>query len=131
MSPAENLKPAPTGAILVVEDEILIRLDTADYLRNRGFAVVEASNAHEAIEILGSGVAISLVFTDVRMPGSLDGVDLAKHIVSNYPGVHVMITSGHVRAEDVPPGLPAPITKPYSLMKIVETINKYLSGKNE
>jgi hypothetical protein len=49
LSPAENQKPALTGAILAVEDEILIRLDTADYLRAQGFAVVEASNAHEAI----------------------------------------------------------------------------------
>lgn len=131
LSPAENPKPALTGAILVVEDEILIRLDTADYLRAQGFAVVEASNAHEAIEILGSGVSISVVFTDVRMPGSLDGVDLAKHIVSNYPRILVMITSGHVRAEDITPGLPAPITKPYSLTKLVETINRHWSGKNE
>jgi two-component system, response regulator PdtaR len=76
-------------------------------------------------------VSISVVFTDVRMPGSLDGVDLAKHIVSNYPRILVMITSGHVRAEDIPPGLPAPITKPYSLTKLVETINRHWSGKNE
>lgn len=131
MSPAENLQPGLTGAILVVEDEILIRLDTADYLRAQGFAVVEASNADEAVEILRSGVAISLVFTDVRMPGSLDGLDLARHIGSNYPGIHVMITSGHVRAEDVPAGLPGPIAKPYSLIRVVEAINKHLSGKNE
>ena len=71
-------KGAMRRTILVAEDEILVRLDISDYFRSKGFSVLEVSNAEDAMRILKSGEPISLVFTDIRMPGALDGLDLAR-----------------------------------------------------
>jgi len=71
-------KGAMRRTILVAEDEILVRLDISDYFRSKGFSVLEVSNAEDAMRILKSGESISLVFTDIRMPGALDGLDLAR-----------------------------------------------------
>ncbi|MEA2816833.1 MAG: hypothetical protein QOI93_4534, partial [Rhodospirillaceae bacterium] len=65
--------PAPPPTILVVEDEILVRTVIAAYLRDCGFDVVEAGNADEAVRVLEAGIRIDIVFSDVNMPGSLDG----------------------------------------------------------
>ena len=112
-------------AILIVEDEVLIRLLAADELRARGFGVLEASNADEAIAVLQSGVPIDLVFTDVRMPGSMDGVALAKFIHATCPGLKVIVASG------ARPGPPEPddtfIRKPYDPDMVVSRINDLLA----
>jgi CheY-like chemotaxis protein len=82
--------------ILIVEDEILIRATLSDYLQDCGLKVLEASNAAEAIEILKAGqTTIELVFTDVMLPGEMDGLALAAWIRANHPDVQVMLTSGH------------------------------------
>jgi CheY-like chemotaxis protein len=64
-------------AVLVVDDEVLVRLDVADQLRDVGYEVLEASNADQAIEILNITPSIRLLFTDIDMPGSMDGLKLA------------------------------------------------------
>jgi CheY-like chemotaxis protein len=74
-----------TKTILVVEDELLIRLMLVDALRDAGFEVVEASNADDALATLESQPAIDLVFTDVRMPGTMDGVGLMKLLRETRP----------------------------------------------
>src|SRR5258708_20706549 len=79
--------------ILLVEDDILERLTTAEELRGAGFAVVEAVNADEALKILQTSAQIDLVITDVRMPGSVDGVGLAVAMRSNWPRFKVMVMS--------------------------------------
>jgi len=81
-------------SILVVDDEVLIRLAIADELRGFGFAVLEAANGDQADEILRAHPEISLVLTDVDMPGSLDGVALAHLIRQQRPDIKVMIMSG-------------------------------------
>jgi CheY-like chemotaxis protein len=82
MCPEEEPMKAPDQAsvytVLLVEDEVLIRLGVAEHLREAGFNVVEAATATEAREIMLAGVAIDLVFSDINMPGELDGVGLAK-----------------------------------------------------
>lgn len=86
----------PRVRILVVEDEIFIRLTLSDRLREAEFDVVEAVNGDEALEILKAGVPFDLVLSDVRMPGSTDGLALLRFI-KNYMGdVPVIITSGHL-----------------------------------
>jgi CheY-like chemotaxis protein len=84
--------------ILVVEDEILIRLSMADDLRNAGFLVIEASNAEEALSVLTATPGISLVVTDIRMPGRLDGLQLAHWIRRYAPSIKVAIASATVEA---------------------------------
>ena len=118
MIPAEKAGLAQLHRILVVEDEVLVLVDTADYLRGRGFDVVEATNADDALKVLAAGIPISLVFTDVNMPGSLDGLALAQYIRMNHPTIHVVVTSGHVKAGDVPQDIAPPIGKPYALHDI-------------
>lgn len=82
--------------VLVVEDEIFIRLATADLLRDSGYRVLEAASAAEALELLDATAAINLVITDVRMPGARDGLALAREVRQRWPGLPVVIASGHL-----------------------------------
>jgi CheY-like chemotaxis protein len=78
---------------LVVEDEPWIRLATAHYLEGCNFHVLEASSVREAIAALERS-AVDLVFTDLRLPGARDGIELARWVARNRPGVPVMLTTG-------------------------------------
>lgn len=82
------------AAILVVEDEALIRLNAVDFLTDEGYVVLEAANADEAIQILEARHDISLVFTDVNMPGSMNGLNLVEVIHKRWPLVMLIVTSG-------------------------------------
>jgi DNA-binding NtrC family response regulator len=87
----------PAHTILIVEDEAMLRITLVEYLTDCGFHVVEAANADEAVLILAKpDIAIDIVFTDVRMPGSLDGFGLAKWVRENRPALPVLIASGNV-----------------------------------
>src|ERR1700710_1599105 len=86
--------------VLIVEDEVLIRLAVADHLRDSGYQVVEASNADEALEYLQGPNNVSLVFSDVRMPGTMDGLKLAQRIRESYPALSVILASGHLLPEE-------------------------------
>jgi CheY-like chemotaxis protein len=92
------------AAILVVEDEILIRMNTADMIEEAGYDVVEARDARAALDILKQRDDIDVVFTDVNMPGTMDGLELARFICGTWPWIHVVITSGKMmlRDEDIP-----------------------------
>lgn len=95
-SPAFCTAPEMHAAtVLVVEDEVLIRMAIAAYLQECGFKVLEAGNGADAIQILRvSGMPIHLVFTDVAMPGETDGIGLMRWIEENRPTTQVAITSG-------------------------------------
>jgi CheY-like chemotaxis protein len=107
--------------ILVVEDEILIRLATADFLRANGYRVLEASNADEALAILAAGEPIELVFSDVNMPGQMDGEDLAEWIKQSFPDVKVILTSGDKTETSAPL-----IRKPYDYNMVLAEISRAL-----
>jgi CheY-like chemotaxis protein len=105
--------------VLVVEDEFLLRMDAVDMIAGAGFEVVEAANADQAIEILESRADITVVFTDIQMPGSMDGLKLARAVRGRWPPIKIVATSGRVRIEpqDLPDGgrfLP----KPYSSLQV-------------
>lgn len=91
------------GAVLVVEDDPLVRLDTALALSDAGFAVIEAGTADEAIDILAERTHIGLVFTDIEMPGRHDGLDLIGVVAETRPGIPVLVTSGRRKARDLDP----------------------------
>jgi CheY-like chemotaxis protein len=80
--------------VLVVEDEALLRITTVDHLRIEGFNVFDASNADEAISILEVEPTIDLLFTDIDMPGSMDGLKLAAAVRRRWPPVRIVLTSG-------------------------------------
>ena len=87
-----NAQLGPT--ILVVEDEPVLRTLLAERLRDAGYAVVEAADADEALEVLAHSFDIKLVLSDIQMPGSMDGLGLAHVIRSAYPAVKIVLTSG-------------------------------------
>jgi CheY-like chemotaxis protein len=96
-------KPAPV--ILVVDDDPFLRMLTVEFVNEAGFETLEACDADQAIAIMESNSKITVLFTDINMPGSMDGLKLA-HVVSNrWPAVEILIASGHVRLQqaDLPP----------------------------
>jgi CheY-like chemotaxis protein len=76
--------------VLIVEDDILIRIDAIDMIRSGGFEAVEAKDADEAIEILERRLDITVVFTDINMPGSMDGLKLAAAIRGRWPPIKIL-----------------------------------------
>ncbi len=117
--------------VLVVEDEILIRAMVSDELREAGHEVIGAYNADEALAVLGARVHVDLVVTDVRMPGTIDGLGLLSEIRSNYPSVPVILTSGHLEAATAfAEGAVAYIGKPYPLEAMVSIVDETLRGRS-
>ena len=117
--------------VLIVEDETMVRMPIAEYLRDCGYNVVEAGDAHEAIAAMDAEGPVSLVFTDVRMPGKMDGFGLAEWFRSNYPSVPVLLTSGYNGGRSLPATSdPAVrfIEKPYSQTQVVRRIEALLTS---
>lgn len=111
--------------VLIVEDEFLLRMDAADMIAGAGFDVVEAANADQAIEILESRRDVTVVFTDIQMPGSMDGLKLARAIRGRWPPIKIIATSGRafLGETDLPEGgrfLP----KPYSLRQVTGVLHE-------
>jgi CheY-like chemotaxis protein len=109
------------ATVLVVEDEFLIRSSTIEDLKREGFEVLEASNAAEAIATLETRQDIHLLFTDVDMPGSMDGLKLAAFVRDRWPPVEIIVTSGKTASPDVPERAVF-IPKPYRTPHVVKTI---------
>jgi two-component system, response regulator PdtaR len=93
-------------SVLVVEDEALVRMDIADQLIEDGYEVFEAASADEAVAILEAESSIRILFTDIDMPGSMDGLKLAAAVHDRWPPVKIVVTSGHrlVEVTDIPDG---------------------------
>ena len=108
--------------VILAEDEGLIRMMMADELGDRGFEVLQAANAEEAIELLGiHGAAVQALFTDIHMPGSVDGLGLAKHTHQHFPKVALVLASGHSNPspQELPPGSRF-FPKPYDIDKVIQ-----------
>ncbi len=90
---------SPTCTVLVVEDDPLLRLDAVDLVEDAGLVAVEAANADEALRIIEGDPTVGVLFTDVDMPGSMDGLTLAHAVRRRWPRIAILITSGHLRGE--------------------------------
>ena len=130
MDGAARDKPLEKIVILVVEDEALIRLATAALLEDAGYSVIEAHNADAAIRILESRSDIRGVFTDIVMPGSLDGLRLAHVIRDRWPPIHLLVTSGlnAPREEDFPSKAQF-LRKPYAPKHVLKAFDELFSFK--
>ena len=111
--------------VLIVEDDFLLRMDAADMIKAAGFEVIEAGNADQAIEVLEARPDITVVFTDIQMPGSMDGLKLARAVRGRWPPIKIIATSGrlHVDELDLPEGgrfLP----KPYSHAQVTRVLRE-------
>ncbi|UQR64345.1 response regulator [Bradyrhizobium sp. C-145] len=101
--------------VLIVEDEYLIRLSAAEMVRELGFEVVEAVDADHAIDLLETTADIAIVFTDIQMPGSMDGLRRLALVRNRWPPIALLVTSGQVEPaiEDLPAGARF-LAKPYA-----------------
>jgi CheY-like chemotaxis protein len=142
--PRERIPPAALGVgteyvmgtsatrrpvVLIVEDEFLLRMNAAEMIGDAGFDVVEAANADEAIAILEARPDIHVVFTDIQMPGSMDGLKLARFVRGRWPPIKIVTTSGFVNVgkDDFPDGSRF-LTKPYRPEQIVATLRELTGG---
>lgn len=115
--------------VLVVEDEALIRLSATVMLEDAGFDTLEAASADEAIRHLETNMRIQIVFTDINMPGSMDGLRLAATIRNRWPPIELVLTSGNIRVDqqDIPErGVFLP--KPYSSRQLIDTMRSLRPG---
>ena len=114
--------------VLIVEDEFLLRMDAVDMIAAAGFEAVQASNADEAIEILEARRDITVVFTDIQMPGSMDGLKLARAVRGRWPPIKIVATSGlEVGAADLPEGGRF-VAKPYSPAEVTGVLWELSGG---
>jgi two-component system, response regulator PdtaR len=115
------------AAILVVEDETLIRIWAADLLEENGFSVLEAKDADAALRVLESRPDVKLLFTDVQMPGSLNGMELACEVHARWPHVLLVIKSGRERPAraDIPDDGRF-VAKPYSAEELLGQVKDLL-----
>ena len=121
-------QPAPAGpaeaaqrVVLVVEDEVVLRMAVSAHLRDAGFVVIEAVDAEEAVELLRANHKIQLVFSDITMPGTMDGDLLAEWISERYPEILILLTSGVTQRGQQPF-----IAKPYSFIELERRIEQML-----
>lgn len=118
---------AQRPSVLVVEDDVLLRLITADDLRAAGYNVVEASSADEAMTVLDSAVPVDLVLTDIRMPGSMDGLALAAIVRQRWPDLKIVVASGERPGQAALAVADAFLPKPYDSAAILARL-KTLMG---
>jgi CheY-like chemotaxis protein len=126
LTPGETPQPHPV--VLVVEDDVLIRVATAQYLRGSRFEVLEAVNVDEAVRILYANKAVQVVFTDVRLPGPRSGIDLLEIVRRDFPHARVLFTSGIVSADELAGADVTFIRKPYFLFEVERHIKALLAG---
>src|ERR1700712_335619 len=124
-----GLSEAKRPVVLIVEDEFLLRMNAVDMIVAAGFDAVEAANADEAIEILENRTDITVVFTDIQMPGSMDGLKLAQAVRGRWPPIKIVTTSGHVnvREADLPEGGRF-LSKPYSPRQVASILRELTAG---
>src|ERR1700733_6221387 len=115
--------------ILIVEDEALVRLSAVDMLEDAGFRMIEAVNSEQALELLAADSDVQLLFTDVNMPGTIDGLALARQVRDRWPHIGIMIASAKQTPQ--PEELPAGSRfeqKPYSADAVVRHARELTSA---
>jgi len=113
-------------AILVVEDEVLVRMMIADEVRMQGFRVFEAATAEEALALLRTGIPVDLILTDIRMPGATDGLALAELARSTWPALKIIIATGQSVQPSRMAVADAVFGKPYDPDRVVQRIRDLL-----
>lgn len=102
-----------------------------DALEETGFSIVEASDAHEALEVLERTPGIALIFTDINMPGNLDGVDLAAEVARRWPHIEIIVTSGGVRLNSADiPDAGTFLPKPYATQNLIDRVKEHLARRS-
>jgi DNA-binding NtrC family response regulator len=128
----QTVRNSGVPTVLVVEDELLIRICAACCLADAGFEVIEAADAEEAITALEARADVVLVFTDVNMPGRIDGLDLAWEVSRRRPEIPVIVTSGKEspRDDQIPSGGRF-LAKPYAPEALPKIVAQALANAGE
>lgn len=115
--------------VLVVEDDVLVRMHGVDILEDAGFTVLEAETADDAITLLQGQQDVHLLFSDIDMPGSMNGLELAQLVRDRWPKVRLLLTSGHHHIEEE--ALPEHgrfVRKPWTRERLIATIQATLDA---
>jgi DNA-binding NtrC family response regulator len=115
------------ATVLVVEDEVLIRLMVSDALRAQGINVIEASNADEALRVLQSALPIQLLLTDIHLPSALDGLALAHAARATRPDLKLIVASSQPAVREAAGLADAFFAKPFVLTAMVERVRSLLA----
>ena len=111
---------------LVVEDEVLVRMEMVDLIEESGFTVYEAGTADEAIKLMEAHPSVHVMITDIDMPGSMDGLKLSHYVKNRWPPVKIIVASSHIRVK--PGELPEQgvfLDKPYDTPKVRAMLSKF------
>jgi two-component system, response regulator PdtaR len=110
--------------VLIVEDDALVRASAIEWAKEAGFEAVEAANADEALQALENRNDVRVVFTDIDMPGSMDGLRLAHAIHNRWPPIKLVVTSGQLPADgDLPKGGRF-VRKPYGPLHVATVLGE-------
>ena len=107
--------------ILVVDDDVTLRMVTADLLVDAGYRVIEALDAQEALALLDGGADVKVVLTDWVMPGEIDGLGLGSIISERWPGIRTLMTSGKIYPDELPEGVRF-LAKPYKPIELIQEV---------
>ncbi len=114
--------------VLIVEDEVLIRMSSAATLEDAGFRILEAGSSAEALQILAANKDIDILMTDVRLPGEIDGLDLVALVHRVHPDIRAIVVSGNTSAEDASnAGAIGFLPKPYMAHSLVRAVNELIA----
>ena len=116
--------------ILIVEDDVRLRMMGVDLLEVAGFEVCEAASADEAIAVLKKASNVQVVFSDVQMPGSMNGLELAQLVHERWPDIKLLLTSGHDLDEHKVSTDDIFLPKPYTIVTVVNAIDELLEQKH-
>lgn len=117
--------------VLIVEDEPITRMVAADVINDMGLPTREAGDADEALEILDANQDVAILFTDVDMPGAMNGMDLAQKVHQHRPDVELIVTSGASDIADADlPDHGTFIRKPYRMQQLLDVVKKKLKPKS-
>lgn len=123
------MREQQTATVLVVDDEPLVLMNAAEMIEQAGWTALAAANSAEAIEVISGQAHIDLLFTDINMPGAMNGLELATYVYERYPHVHLVITSGKGFGSDyVMPDHGAFLQKPYTYDELVRVLDDKLGA---
>lgn len=123
-------QPRSLSTILVVEDDEILRTCTANVVADAGFSPVQAANAAEAFAILESRSDIALLFTDIQMPGSMDGLDLARTVHERWPAIKIILVSGRVELSERERPVNSRFSqKPFAIKQMLQGLQEMISAR--
>ena len=129
---SSSMANALSKEVLVVEDQVLVRMMAADALEDNGFRAWEAGDADEALKALAEHPSIGLLFTDIDMPGAMDGLELARRVLAERPHVELVVTSGACTlTDDDLPDHGTFLRKPYLPLRLLKIVMEKLEDQRE